>query len=134
MTMHAASVQVEVVHGTPVSLGYATIEAGSLVNRDGLAEGRDYTVSYPDATVTFAERVRIPIALFALRADLPDPPPPPPPADYGTDAADIDQQAADAVALLRAFIARTPPTQAEVVANAKLQNRVLLAILRRLAP
>ncbi len=62
------------------------------------------------------------------------PPAPPPRPDYGGDAADIDRQAADAVLQLRAFIAKTPPTQAEVVANAKLQNRVLLAILRRLAP
>lgn len=134
MPMRAVPVQVEVISGSPVSLGYAVIEAGSLVSRDGLIEGRDYTVDYSSLTVTFSERVRIPIASFILRADLPDLPQPQPQPDYGDDAADIARQVAEAVVALRAFIALTPPTQAQVVANAKLQNRVLLALLRRLAP
>lgn len=62
------------------------------------------------------------------------PPAPPTPPDFGGDPADLEAQAADAVAALRAFIAKSPPTTAEVVANAKMQNRVLLALVRRAVP
>jgi hypothetical protein len=72
VTIRSTSVQVEVEHGAPVSLGYATIESGSLASRDGLAEGRDYSVNYPASTVTFSDHARLPIASFSLRADIPD--------------------------------------------------------------
>lgn len=58
-------------------------------------------------------------------------PTPSPPADYGSDAADLDQQAAQAAAQLRAFIATGSPTNAEVVAQVRLQARVILALMRR---
>lgn len=69
-------------------------------------------------------------AAAVIAAHTPTPPPPEP--NYGGDAVDIDKGAAAAVTQLRAFLALTPPTNAEIVANDKLQNRVLLAILRRL--
>lgn len=56
----------------------------------------------------------------------------PTPPNYGPDAADIDQQAAAAVTALRAFINNGSPTNADAIANAKLQNRVLLAMMKRM--
>lgn len=100
--------------------------AGIAVDRLGYDDGRVFTYDEHGLAVELPPEAD---PVIAAHDPTPDPGP-----DYGADAADIDQQAADAVALLRAFIALTPPTQAQVVANAKLQNRVLLAVLRRLAP
>lgn len=102
------------------------------VNHNGLGlSGRDpatdleiYTYR-PDGSA-----VDLPAAAAAVIAAHIAPGPVTPPS-YGPDAADIDRQAAAAVTALRSFIANGSPTNAEVVANSKLQNRVLLALLRR---
>ncbi len=132
MTIRPTSVQVEVVHGAPVSLGEATIESGSIVSMDGLSEGLDYSVNYPASTVTFTDRVHLLIASFSLRADLLDPPPPPDPPDFGTEVPeDVAYQLATRVTQARAFLDNPTPTNAAVVTALKLTIRVVLWLAAR---
>lgn len=64
--------------------------------------------------------------------DAHDPTPDVPPArpDYGTDAADVDRQAATAVQNLRDYIALPSPTQAQTVAVVKLLCRIAVYFIR----
>lgn len=86
-----------------------------------------------DQLVTYSADGAIiePPAALAAVLEAHTPPPVPLVPNFGSDAADIDRQAAAAVTQLRQFIANATPTNAEVVANDKLQNRVLLALIRR---
>lgn len=59
------------------------------------------------------------------------PPPFPPTPDYGGDGVTRDQFA-NAVSQLRAFIANPAPTNAQAIANAKLQNRAILFLAKEL--
>lgn len=86
-----------------------------------------------DELVTYdaqGHTIDVPAGMAAVLAAH-TPPAPPTPASYGSDAADLDQQAAQAATQLRAFVAAATPTNAEVVAAVKLQARVILALMRR---
>jgi hypothetical protein len=74
--------------------------------------------------------VPLPPAAAAILAAHVAPPVPAKP-NYGNDPADLDRQAAQAATQLRAFIANATPTNAEVVAQAKLNARIILALMRR---
>lgn len=73
-------------------------------------------------------------AAWRAQGNTPDPadPPPavPPRADYGPDTP-TDDQVAQAVADLRAFLANTSPSNAQVLAHVKLLTRAVLFIAKR---
>lgn len=66
-----------------------------------------------------------------IAAHDPTPPPPIPVPDYGADPADLDQQAAQVVSALRAYIGAASPTQAQTVSAVKLLCRVALYLVKR---
>lgn len=111
-----------------VKLGQEAVAAGVAIPR-GLSTTATDLMTYD----TDGHQVEPPAGMApVLAAHTPDPPPPTP--VYGPDAADLQKQAAAAVSQLRSFIALAPPTNADVVNNAKMQNRVLLAIIQMLRP
>lgn len=65
-----------------------------------------------------------------IAAHDPTPPPVPPKPDYGTDPYDL-KQVAQAVTAMRAFVANPSPSAAQVVAQVKFIDSVLLALLKR---
>jgi hypothetical protein len=96
------------------------------INVTALGQAGDILHTYDAA----GQAVDLPPAAAAVVAAH-VPPPVPPQPNYGNDAADVDRQAAQAVSQLRTFIANGSPTNAEVVAQVKLNARVLLALMRR---
>jgi hypothetical protein len=80
------------------SLEAAGLEVGALGTAGGYLHTYDADGAVADLPQAMRSQIRAAVAAYT----------PPAPSDYGTDAADIDQQAADAVAALRAFIAKTP--------------------------
>lgn len=65
-----------------------------------------------------------------LAAHDPSPTVKPPSPDYGADSYDL-KQVAQAVTAMRAFVANPSPSAAQVVAQVKLLDSVLLALLKR---
>jgi hypothetical protein len=58
--------------------------------------------------------------------EVPDPP------DYGNDAADLEAQAAQAITMLRNYLALQAPTNAQTLAALRLTIRVVLAMAKRM--